>query len=231
MRPDVVVDFQGLLRSALIGRISGARKIFGLSDAREGSRFFYDQVAQVDRGGHAVDRYLKLAETMGAKASSPLPFPLPSGDPLPRFDEYSPFILLHPFARGRGKSLSDAVVAEICRLFSPARVVVVGRSKLRVTAPENCVDLSGQTTLLQLIRLIRTAGFVITRGQRADAHRGRGHRPSRLDPHLDRSASCRPLQFQRLDLERWRPSTRCVILLRPGKSKPEDVSVSATRPK
>jgi heptosyltransferase-1 len=162
MRPDVVVDFQGLLRSALIGRISGARKFFGLSDAREGSRLFYDQVAQVDRRNHAVDRYLKLAETMGAKASSPLPFPLPTGDPLPRFDEYPPFILLHPFARGRGKSLSDPVVAEICRLFSPARVIVAGKSKLRITAPENCVDLSGQTTLLQLIRLIRTAGFVIS---------------------------------------------------------------------
>jgi ADP-heptose:LPS heptosyltransferase len=99
---------------------------------------------------------------MGAKASSPLPFPLPTGDPLPRFDEYPPFILFHPFARGGGKSLSDAVVAEICRLFSPARVGVVGRSKLRITAPENCVDLSGQTTLLQLVRLIRTAGFVIS---------------------------------------------------------------------
>ena len=162
LRPDIAVDFQGLLRSALIGRISGARQFFGLSDAREGSRYFYDQIAPVEDGSHAVDRYLKLAETMGATIPSPLRFPLPSGDPLPRFDDYPPFILLHPFARGRGKSLSRAVVGEICRACSPTRVIVVGQTKLRIEPPENCVNLSGQTTLLQLVRLIRTAGFVIT---------------------------------------------------------------------
>ena len=41
LRPEAAVDFQGLLRSALIGRISGARDFFGLSDGREGSRLFY----------------------------------------------------------------------------------------------------------------------------------------------------------------------------------------------
>ena len=162
LRPDVAADFQGLLRSALIGRISGAHRFFGLSDAREGARHFYDQVAPVEHGSHAVDRYLKLAEIMGATIPSPLRFPLPSGDPLPRFDDYPPFILLHPFARGRGKSLRRAVVNEICRACSPTRVIVVGQAKLRIEAPENCLNLCGQTTLLQLIRLIRTAGFVIT---------------------------------------------------------------------
>lgn len=162
LRPDIAVDFQGLLRSALIGKTSGARQFFGLSDAREGARFFYDEIAPVDRHSHAIDRYLKLAETVGASIPSTLRFPLPSGDPLPRFDDYPPFILLHPFARGRGKSLSDVVVSEICRTSSPTRVVIVGKSKLGIDLPENCVDLSGQTTLLQLIWLIRSARFVIS---------------------------------------------------------------------
>ncbi len=162
LRPDLAVDFQGLLRSGLIGKISGAQQLFGLSDAREGSRFLYDHVARVDRHSHAVERYLALAETVGATIPAQLRFSLPSGDPLPRFDDYPPFILLHPFARGRGKSLSDATVDEICRLAAPTRVVVVGQAKLRIDAPENCVDLSGQTTLLQLVRLLRTASFVIS---------------------------------------------------------------------
>src|SRR3954471_1013138 len=55
VRPDMALDFQGLLRSALIGRVSGARELFGLSDAREGSRLFYDEVARVDRRSHAVE--------------------------------------------------------------------------------------------------------------------------------------------------------------------------------
>src|SRR4051812_47135250 len=105
LRPDVVLDFQGLLRSALIARLSGAREIYGMSDGREGSRLFYNHVARVDRRAHAVERYLKLAEAFGAVVRLPLRFPLPSGDPLPHFDAHVPFILLHPFARGVGKSL------------------------------------------------------------------------------------------------------------------------------
>ncbi|MEP6810264.1 MAG: glycosyltransferase family 9 protein, partial [Chthoniobacterales bacterium] len=162
LRPDVAVDFQGLLRSALIGKLSGARDFFGLSDAREGSRFFYQTVAQVERRSHAVERYLKLAETTGAKITLPLRFPLPSGDPLPRFDPHPPFILLHPFARGSGKSLSDAAVEEFCLALAPIRVVIAGRARLRFEPPENCIDLSNQTTLLQLIWLIRAARVVVS---------------------------------------------------------------------
>lgn len=162
LRPDRALDFQGLLRSALIGKISRARELLGASDAREGSRFFYDQIARVDRHEHAVDRYLKLATLAGARREGPLRFPLPSGDPLPHFDPYPPFLLLHPFARGRGKSLSDAVVAEFCRTTTADRVVIVGQTRPRVDLPENCVDLSGQTTLLQLIFLIRHARFIVS---------------------------------------------------------------------
>lgn len=162
LRPDVAVDFQGLLRSALIARISGARELFGLSDAREGSRFFYHHIAQVDRREHAVERYLKLAETFGAPLHGPTRFALPTGDELPRFDETSPFVLLHPFARGRGKSMSDRAVRDLCTTCAPTPVVLVGKAKLRVKTPENCIDLTNQTTLLQLIRLIRTASFVVS---------------------------------------------------------------------
>lgn len=162
LEPDVAVDFQGLLRSALIARFSGARELFGLSDAREGSRFFYHHIARVDRRAHAVERYLKLAETFGAPLRGAVRFSLPTGDALPRFDEDEPFVLLHPFARGRGKSLADRAVAEFCQACAPTRVVLVGKSKLRVKAPDNCIDLTNQTTLLQLIRLIRTASFVVS---------------------------------------------------------------------
>jgi len=162
IRPDLVLDFQGLLRSALIAKISGAKEIYGMSDAREGSRWFYDQVAKVDRRVHAVERYIKLAERAGATVGKSLRCPIPTGDPLPRFDEYPPFILLHPFARGTGKSLPNAVIKEFCRAFSPTRVVIVGQSQSKIDLPENCIDLTNQTSLLQLIHLIRKAHFVIS---------------------------------------------------------------------
>lgn len=162
LKPDAAVDFQGLLRSAFIGRLSGARDFFGMSDAREGSRLFYKTIARVDRRSHAVERYLKLAEAAGAPIHLPLRFPLPSGDPLPRFDDHPPFVLLHPFARGTGKSLSDRVVEQLCLACAPTRVVVMGKSKLRFEPPRNCVDLTQQTTLLQMVALIRAARFIIS---------------------------------------------------------------------
>jgi ADP-heptose:LPS heptosyltransferase len=162
LRPDVALDFQGLLRSAFIARVSRAREVFGMSDAREGSRFAYDHIARVDRRAHAVERYLKLAETFGAPSRRPLRFQLPTGDALPRFDENDPFILLHPYARGRRKSLSNAILKEFCRGFAPARVVLVGRTHRKFASPDNCLDLTNQTTLLQLIHLIRKAQFFVS---------------------------------------------------------------------
>lgn len=178
LRPDVAVDFQGLLRSALIGRISRARKLFGLSDAREGSRLFYDEVAQVDRRGHSVERYLKLAELLGAMSHSILRFPLPTGDPLPRFDPHPAFILLHPFARGRGKSLTPRAIEDFSRACGETRVVVVGKSKLRLRAPGNCVDLTNQTTLLQLVWLIRATRLTVS------VDSGPMHIAAAVSPHL-----------------------------------------------
>ena len=162
MRPDVALDFQGLLRSALIGRVSGAREFWGMSDGREGSKLLYHHVAKVDRRAHAVERYLKLAEAFGAAIKEPIRFPLPTGDELPRFDPYPPFVVLHPFARGARKSLSNDVIDEFCRALAPTRVVLVGRTTRRLDPPDNCVNLANQTTLLQLVWLIRHAQFTIS---------------------------------------------------------------------
>jgi heptosyltransferase-1 len=162
LQPDLALDFQGLVRSALIAKISGAKQIYGMSDAREGARWFYHRIAKVNRREHAVERYLKLAECAGAMITDQLRCPFPSGDLLPRFDEYPPFILLHPFARGDGKSLSKRVIEELCLAFAPTRVVVVGQSRQKLETPANCVELTNQTSLLQLIRLIRVARFIIS---------------------------------------------------------------------
>ena len=162
LQPDVALDFQGLFRSALIARISGAKKILGTTDAREGSRLFYTEVAKVDRHEHAVDRYLKLAEAFGAPLRENLRFPIPTGDQLPRFDAFPGFVVLHPFARGGNKSIRPDVILEFCRVLAPARVVVVGKTGRRFSTLENCVDLTNQTSLLQLIWLLRAAAFVIS---------------------------------------------------------------------
>ncbi|HEY3661891.1 MAG TPA: glycosyltransferase family 9 protein [Chthoniobacterales bacterium] len=162
LRPDVAFDFQGLLRSALIGKMSHPRAFYGMSDAREGATLFYQQTAQVDRQAHAVERYLSLVETFGVPITRPLRFPLPTGDHIDRFDEDEPFVLLHPFARGRKKSLSDLAVEEFCHALAPHRVVIVGRSKRDLPVPDNCVNLLNHTSILQLLWLIRRARFTVS---------------------------------------------------------------------
>src|SRR5205085_10026595 len=120
---------------------------------------------EANRREQAVERYLKLAELAGAKIGEALLCPLPTLDPLPRFDEYPPFILLHPFARGGGESLAMKLIEEISLAFAPTRVVVVAKTNRQIDLAEiaeNCVELTNQTSLLQLIRLIRVAKFVIS---------------------------------------------------------------------
>lgn len=67
-RFDLVIDLQGLLRTGLMCAASGAPVRVGFADAREGSRHFYThrvEVPDADRI-HAVDRYWRVAEAVGA---------------------------------------------------------------------------------------------------------------------------------------------------------------------
>jgi lipopolysaccharide heptosyltransferase II len=67
-RFDVVVDLQGLFRSGAMAWLSGCGRRIGFANAREGSSLFYTQLVEVPDGPrHAVDRYLLVAEALGAK--------------------------------------------------------------------------------------------------------------------------------------------------------------------
>lgn len=164
-RSEWVLDFQGLLRSAVMGRFARAEggRFVGLSDAREGARFFYDSVAAVGRE-HAVDRYLKLAASLGIDTAGPLTWNLsqgsrPAGFELPE----GGYVLLHPFARGEGKSLDAEQVGELAEAL-PCPVVLAGRAdaELPEPMPENLVSLLNRTTLGELIWLIRHARFTVS---------------------------------------------------------------------
>lgn len=162
VRSDVVLDFQGLLRSALMARFFRGRTVLGLSDAREGARFFYDTVADVSSKVHAVDRYLTLATALGIDIQRPLEWRLPSGVKPPGFVPEQAFVLLHPFSRGVGKSLSAADVQTLCEALAPTRIVLVGRTEMRIPRADNVIDLINSTSLAELIWLIRHAAFVVS---------------------------------------------------------------------
>ena len=163
MRPDVVADFQGLLRTALVARAFRGAAIYGLSDAREGARFFQTRTVRADRETHAVERYLALAAALGAPAGGVPQFDLPGGAPPSAGLPAEPFVVLHPFSRGRGKSLPpEAVAAFCCALGKP--VVLAGRAEAarKTDFPRNVTDLLNRTTLPELVWLLRRAAFVVS---------------------------------------------------------------------
>lgn len=171
LQPDVAFDFQGLLRSGLTARASRAPVRLGFSDSREGARFFHTHVISVDAHAHAIDRSLTLPRALGA--DGPLVFPLPQGtcpvspDPSTFNVQGSTFnvapVLLHPFSRGAGKSLTSSQTAALCQALSPLPVLLVGRSDTPVSGlPPNTQNLLNQTTLTELIWLVRKSRGVIS---------------------------------------------------------------------
>jgi len=160
---DAALDFQGLLRSALIAQGLRAKTIIGLSDAREGASHFYKHVADVSTTPHAVDRYLALAKLVGGRASQE--FPLPKGTPVDGLtpDTLRNSVLVHPWSRGKGKSLTPAFVDRLTEALSPRPVVVVG---VHPEGPQldhdHATDLTNATTLPQLLWLLRHAGAVVS---------------------------------------------------------------------
>ncbi len=65
-RFDLVIDLQGLFRTAFFGWITGSRRRFGMKDSREFAGLFYShRVAQNDGGVHVIDYYHKVVAAAG----------------------------------------------------------------------------------------------------------------------------------------------------------------------
>jgi ADP-heptose:LPS heptosyltransferase len=191
---DLVLDYQGLLRSALIARLCRGSngRVVGLDDAREGARLFYQGSVSTAGCVHAVDRYLALTRRVTGLAGDQIEWPLPEGkapsafagrDAAPRHplsmpDETSnnsrsadaserhpyqmQFVVMHPFSRGEGKSLTSEQVGAFCEYLAPIQVVIVGRADQQAPKLPNVIDLLNATDLHELIWLLRHAQIVVS---------------------------------------------------------------------
>src|SRR5579864_6799104 len=95
---DLAVDFQGLIKSALVASLARPDRIFGFdnSQLRERAAGVVYSDRTVAASAHVVDRNLDLAAAAGA-ANTIRSFPLPEGQPqglLPASD----FVLASPLA-------------------------------------------------------------------------------------------------------------------------------------
>lgn len=188
IQPDVAIDFQGLMRSGLVAMASGAKIRIGFSDSREGARLFHNHVVRVDARAHAIDRSLSLAACLNLRG--PVVFPLPMGTP-PAFLAGNPGgscatmagaapVVLHPFSRGEGKSLTLSQIEALCRLLEPLPVWLVGQTAERHSGawPGHVVDLSNRTTIPELLWVLRQARGVIS------VDSGPMHMAAAVTPHV-----------------------------------------------
>ena len=80
---DVALDFQGLLKSALVGKLSGAKKIYGFSSRslkEPASRIFLDKAVRTSPRSNVIFKNLNLADRAlklgGQPAAADLSFPI-----------------------------------------------------------------------------------------------------------------------------------------------------------
>ena len=112
---DFAVDFQGLIKSALVASAARPEKIFGYhsSQAREKvAALFYSKKVRTN-SEHVVDRHLELAASTGA-SNIVKAFPLPQGTPEGSLPAYRIRASLSPGRLGR-----QAVAAYILLAAGP----------------------------------------------------------------------------------------------------------------
>lgn len=178
---DLVVDLQGLLRSAALGYATGASVRIGFAAAREGAPWFYTDRVPVPEGVvHAVDRYRMAAKTLGCDSET-VGFDIPTSPELMTnvrrllseegLTESVPFALIHPTARWESKKWEPTRFAELADWVVREKklsVVFVGSKGEREEVDsilqqmkQTAINMAGKTTLPELAQFIRQAQFFI----------------------------------------------------------------------
>lgn len=180
---DLVLDFQGLFRSGLLGLLSGATMRVGFAQAREGAPWMYTHRVSLpgDQEAswrllrvHAIDRNLAIAQFLGADISQPiLHFPEITEDRTYIRDlfqsaevaDHEDLIALAPWSRSALKSwpLSRFVeLAEELVQRPTVRVVIIGGPSDVKKAEGFCrlesqglINVVGKLSLRQLPELLR----------------------------------------------------------------------------
>jgi len=176
-RYDVALDFQGLIKSAIFARMSGAGRVIGFDRRalREpAARWFYRERVDVAEGQHVIQKNLRLAAALGASTDRP-EFPLgPIDSPAVaalRDRGVDRFALVNPGAAWPNKRWPPASFGRLARAILDRhrlRSVVLwgpgeaGLADEVVRASDGAAVTAPPTTISDLVALARAASLVIS---------------------------------------------------------------------
>ena len=178
---DAVFDFQGLFRTACLAWLSGCKKRFGMANAREFGRIFYTHsVPQNQDCIHVVDYYLKIVKTAGASnidVEFVFPQDVTAADSVRKLlvrhgIEPDNYAVLVPGSARKDKHWPVERFATLADRIWPQfglSIVAAGNSseadlanRLKGLADVPVVNLAGQTSLMELVALLKAAKLVVT---------------------------------------------------------------------
>lgn len=183
---DVALDVQGLGKSALVARLSGARRVVGFSTPflREPwARWLHTESADPGRPRHVVDRNLGILGALGVadrEWSFPIRVDAPPAADAPRLRPDVPggCVLLNPNAAWSTKrwppARYGAVAAHVARAHGRPCAVIWGpgdeaRAAAVVAASAGTARLAPPTGLVELAALLR-AGALLVSGDTGPLH-------------------------------------------------------------
>jgi heptosyltransferase-1 len=173
---DLVVDVQGLLKSAVWVALARSSRKVGYDKTRELSYLaLTERVKPFDPEAHAVRRYLNLAHYLGASPAPPrfrlgLDSAVDISALIPA-EADRPLVVLHPGARWASKLWPPASWANLSEWFQGQgfRVAVTGSRadrELVASITAQCrvplLNLAGLTSLAQLAAILRKARLAVT---------------------------------------------------------------------
>lgn len=176
-RYDLVIDAQGLFRSAFLARASGAPRRVGHRAARELGWLFYTGREQGSEGAHTVDRMLALVRTLGVEPVADMSLYPPAADREAvagdgRFGGRCTVVA--PTSRWPGKQWPadrfDTVVERLLADGATDHVAVVGgpgeREQCqallgRARRDERVIDLVGKTSIGRLMAVVERSSLVV----------------------------------------------------------------------
>jgi heptosyltransferase-1 len=174
---DLVIDLQGLLKSAFWVALSRGKRKVGYDRTREFSYLaLTERLPPFDSEAHAVWRYLNVARHLGAQDTPPrfrlgLKLPEDLSHLLPP-EVGQPLAILHPGARWPTKLWPTAQWARLAEWLARDKgfqVVITGSpgdremvGEIVAQAEVTLINLAGRTSLAELAALLQKARLAVT---------------------------------------------------------------------